>query len=182
VSAAGVTAGAACTVLLAREHIAADEPLMIANCDQWINYSIDAYLAAFDTTRWTGFMMTMRASSPKWSYVQRDRMERIVGVVEKRVVSSEATVGIYSFARGADFVQAAESMIADDDRSQGEFYVAPTFTRLIRAGGAVESLSIGTDRDGMYGLGTPEDLRWFQSQTRFRQLISGELGLAERAA
>jgi dTDP-glucose pyrophosphorylase len=178
----GVTAGAACTVLLARDHITNDEPLMIANCDQWINYSIDDYLSAFDTARWSGFIMTMRSSSPKWSYVRRNRAGKIVGVVEKQVVSDEATVGIYNFARGRDFVQAAESMIAEEDRSQGEFYVAPVYTHLIRAGGTVESLSIGTDRDGMYGLGTPEDLQWFARQSRFQRRLLAENGFSEQAA
>jgi NDP-sugar pyrophosphorylase family protein len=34
-----VTEGAACTVLLARDLIDTDEPLMIANCDQYIDLS-----------------------------------------------------------------------------------------------------------------------------------------------
>ena len=43
-----VTEGAACTVLLAREHIDTDEPLMLANSDQWVDVDIDDYLAAMD--------------------------------------------------------------------------------------------------------------------------------------
>ena len=37
---------------------------------------------------------------------------RISEVVEKQVVSNEATVGIYNYRRGSDFVWAAEKMIA----------------------------------------------------------------------
>ena len=41
-----VTEGAACTVLLAREWIDGDAPLMIANSDQWVDIAVDDYLAA----------------------------------------------------------------------------------------------------------------------------------------
>ena len=52
-------------------------------------------------------------------------------VVEKQVVSNEATVGIYNFRRGKDFVRAAETMIAKSLRVNGEFYVAPAYNELI---------------------------------------------------
>ena len=157
----GVTAGAACTVLLAAEFIDNDQSLMIANCDQWIRYDVDDYLQACDASGAAGFIMTMRADSSKWSYVRRDGQGKIVEVVEKEVVSDEATVGVYNFARGADFVQAACDMIADNETSKGEFYVAPTYCRLISAGHDVESLCIGDVHSSMYGLGTPDDLRHF---------------------
>jgi dTDP-glucose pyrophosphorylase len=159
----GMTAGAACTVLLAREYIDNDSPLMIANCDQWVRYNVDDYLRAFAASRAAGFIMTMRSDESKWSYVRRDRAGKIVEVVEKEVVSNEATVGVYNFARGSDFVKAALDMIEDDERSKGEFYVAPTYCRLIAAGRNIESLCVGDDQSAMYGLGTPADLQHFLS-------------------
>lgn len=157
----GVTAGAACTVLLACDEINDSRPLMIANCDQWINYNIDRYLNEWDATRCDGWIMTMKADAPKWSYVQRNTAGRVERVVEKEVVSPEATVGIYNFRRGTDFVLGATQMIEDNERSKGEFYVAPVYSRLIRMGYHVETCLVGTDVDGMHGLGTPEDLEKF---------------------
>jgi NDP-sugar pyrophosphorylase family protein len=157
----GVTEGAACTVLKARPFIDNSSPLMIANCDQWIDFSIDEYLGAFRESGADGFIMTMTASAPKWSFVRRDGNGRVIAVVEKQVVSDEATVGIYNFAVGNDFVAAAESMIAADIRVNNEFYVAPVYTQLISWGRRIETLRIGTDQDAMYGLGTPPDLERF---------------------
>ena len=157
----GVTAGAACTVLLAKEWIDNDQPLMIANCDQWVDTSIDQYLADGMEPGVDAFLMTMRDDSPKWSYVQRDENGRISGVVEKVVVSDEATVGIYNFARGSDFVSATQKMIREDDRSRGEFYVAPVYSRLADQGMQIKASSIGNAGDAMHGLGTPEDLDRF---------------------
>lgn len=159
-----VTAGAACTVLLASDGIDNQSPLMIANCDQYIDASIDEYLSQGMQDGVDAFLMTMKDDSPKWSYVQRDEQGQIVGVIEKEVVSDEATVGIYNFARGADFVTAAKDMIRENDRSKNEFYVAPVYSRLIRKGQHVKTASIGDAGDVMYGLGIPEDLDKFVQQ------------------
>ena len=177
----GLTEGAACTVLTAKQLINTPHPLMIANCDQWVNQSIDHYLTEFDTTHYAGFIMTMRASATKWSYVKRDLTGRVCAVVEKQVVSDEATVGIYNFAAGQDFVSAAEAMIEADIRVNNEFYVAPTFTQLIARGKEIETLSVGTDLDGMYGLGTPADLQRFLT-CGFESRLHEERRTARRAA
>ena len=177
----GLTQGAACTVLKAKQFINGDHPLMIANCDQWVNQSIDRYLAAFDTSQYAGFIMTMRASATKWSYVKRDAAGRVCAVVEKQVVSDEATVGIYNFAAGKEFVAAAEAMIAANNRVNNEFYVAPTYTQLATWGKNIGTLSVGTDLDGMYGLGTPPDLQRFLT-CGFESRLQTERRTARRAA
>jgi NDP-sugar pyrophosphorylase family protein len=159
----GVTEGAACTVLIARELINTVEPLMIANCDQWVDFSIDEYLTAFRHSGSDGFIMTMRSNSPKWSYVKRDPTGRVLTVVEKQVVSDEATVGIYNFSSGRDFVAAADAMIKADIRVNDEFYVAPVYKQLIDWGRYIDTCCIGNDGAGMYGLGTPADLESFLS-------------------
>jgi dTDP-glucose pyrophosphorylase len=152
----GITEGAACTVLLARDMIDDDAPLMIANCDQYIDADINAYLAAMEAA--DGLIMTMWADDPKWSFVRRDAAGRVTQVVEKEVVSNEATVGIYNFAKGRDFVRAANAMIAADQRVNGEFYVAPAYDMLIREGARIECFGIGSVGKGMHGIGTPADL------------------------
>lgn len=156
-----VTEGAACTVLLAKEYINNEESLMIANSDQWVDININEYLASMDKTRADGLIMTMRADDPKWSFIRLDGYNRILEVVEKKVVSNEATVGIYNFRKGRDFVQAAENMIHKNLRVNNEFYVAPVYNELIKEGMNIVYYNIGREGDGMYGLGTPEDLEKF---------------------
>jgi dTDP-glucose pyrophosphorylase len=156
-----VTEGAACTVLLAAEFIDNDEPLMIANTDQFVVVDLERYLAEGDAPGCDGLIMTFEASDPKWSYVRKDGAGRIVEVVEKKVVSCEATVGIYNFRRGADFARAARRMIAADQRVNGEFYVAPVYNQLIGEGACIRSFAIEGEGVGMHGLGTPEDLQRF---------------------
>jgi NDP-sugar pyrophosphorylase family protein len=155
-----ITPGAACTVLLAEDFIDNGNPMMIANSDQWVDYDINDFLGAMQGDV-DGLIMTMRANDPKWSYVRTDDRGSVIEVVEKKVVSNEATVGIYNFRRGRDYVRAARSMIAKDARVNGEFYVAPVYNELIGEGKKVAICNIGSDSKGMYGMGTPSDLDSF---------------------
>jgi len=156
-----VTEGAACTVLLAKEYINSDDPLMLANSDQWVDVDIDDYLGSMDRQRADALIMTMKADDPKWSFVGLDGKRLVTRVVEKEVISNEATVGIYNFRRGSDFVRAAELMIAKDLRVNNEFYVAPVYNELITEGARVAVYNVGREGAGMYGLGIPRDLEQF---------------------
>ena len=165
-----VTQGAACTVLLARAFIDTDAPLMIANCDQYVVIDINDYLQHLQASGLAGLIMTMTANDPKWSFVRLDASDNIAEVVEKKVVSNEATVGIYNFSHGRDFVAAADAMIAKDMRVNGEFYVAPAYNEMLAMGLRLGRYNIGRDQAGMHGLGTPEDLDKFMSH-HFARLL-----------
>ncbi len=154
-----VTEGAACTVLLAKDFINNHDQLMIANCDQYIDVDINDYLAVLDDPSADGLIMTMKASDNKWSFINLNEQNEITLVVEKEVVSDEATVGIYNYQRGSDFVEAAEKMITKNLRVNNEFYVAPAYNEMIEEGKSIKYFNIGSLGKGMHGLGTPEDLR-----------------------
>jgi dTDP-glucose pyrophosphorylase len=158
-----VTEGAACTVLLAKNEINNDAPLMIANSDQWIDADIDEYLSVMDKSDIDGLIMTMWADDPKWSFVRLDNLGKICAVVEKQVVSNEATVGVYNYKYGKDFVASAENMIKNNERVNNEFYVAPAYNGMIQSGKKIGFFNIGREAGGMYGLGIPSDLKLFES-------------------
>lgn len=155
-----VTQGAACTVLLAKQYIDNDNPLMIANCDQFIDVNINDYLETMDS-RVDGLIMTMSERDPKWSYVGFNEQGQISKVVEKEVVSDEATVGIYNYQHGGDFVRAAQHMIDQNLRVNNEFYVAPAYNEMIAADKNIVHFNVGCVGEGMHGLGTPQDLEQF---------------------
>lgn len=157
----GLSQGAACTVLAASALINNDQPLMIANSDQYVDIDINAYLDSSESAGLDGLIMTMNADDPKWSFVALDRNGDVSRVVEKEVISNEATVGVYNFRQGRYFVEAANAMIAQGERVNGEYYVAPAYNQLIAAGQRIGIYNIGGLGTGMHGLGTPEDLDAF---------------------
>ena len=158
----GLTEGAACTVLKAADLIDSPNPLMIANSDQYVDTNINQYLAIESGRHLDGLIMTMKATHPKWSFAATDDAGFVTLVAEKDPISDDATVGIYNFAHGADFVLAANQMIAKGLRVNGEFYVAPVYNEMIGRGAKIGIANIGDDQgNGMFGIGTPEDLRLF---------------------
>ena len=154
-----VTEGAACTVLLAEKYIDNEDMLMMANSDQYVDIDINEYIQAMDDS--DGLIMTMYADDPKWSFIKYDERKYVTMVREKEVISNEATVGIYNFKRGSDFVQYAYRMIDKNIRVNNEFYVAPVYNEMIEDGKKVKFYNVGREDDGMYGLGIPSDLEKF---------------------
>lgn len=151
-----ITEGAACTVLLAEKYIDNDDPMMIANSDQFVDTDINEYLSAMGEN--DGLIMTMPANDPKWSFIKYNENGYVTLVREKEVISNEATVGIYNYAKGSDFVKYAKRMIQKNIRVNNEFYVAPVYNEMIEDGKKIVFNDVG---EKMHGLGTPEDLEKF---------------------
>lgn len=167
-----VTEGAACTVLLAEPYIDNDDPIMIANSDQYVDIDINEYLAK--GTDADGLIMTMKADDPKWSFIKYDESGYVTMVREKEVISDEATVGIYNFAHGRDFVAYAHAMIAQNLRVNNEFYVAPVYNMMIADKKRIAYYDIGSVDHGMYGLGIPADLNRFLANPLSRRVFGDE--------
>jgi dTDP-glucose pyrophosphorylase len=153
----GVTQGAACTTLLAKDYINNDNPLIIANSDQYIEWDSNNTLYAFTTEGIDGGIITFKSTHPKWSYAKLDEKGFVYEVAEKQPISDNATVGVYYWKQGKSYVDSAEKMIDKNIRVNNEFYVCPVFNQLIQQGGKVRIKEIKK----MWGLGTPEDLHHF---------------------
>ena len=107
----GLTEGAACTVLKAQELIDNDEPLIIANADQYIKWNSFETISMFNEPDVDGGILTFKSIHPKHSFAKVDGDGFVLEVAEKKPISNDATVGIYYWKRGLDYVLYAESMI-----------------------------------------------------------------------
>lgn len=153
----GVTEGAACTTLLAKEFIDNDKHLLIANSDQFIEWNSNNFYYTASGDNIDGSILTFEASHPKWSFVKLDKDGYVTELAEKKPISTIATVGIYYWTKGSEYVKYAEQMIDKDIRVNGEFYVAPVYNEAIADGKKIRTYNI----EKMWGLGTPEDLNKF---------------------
>lgn len=152
------TAGALCSVLLAMEHINTDDEVLVANADQFIDVSINTFLSTARAEAADGCVMTFPSTHPKWSYAKVEGGE-VVAIAEKRPISHHATVGLYYFRSGKDFIEGAERMILKSATLKGEFYVSPVYNELILAGRRITIHEVA--REQMHSLGTPEDVEAF---------------------
>ncbi len=150
----GLTEGAACTTLLAKEFIDNDDSLILANSDQFIEWDSNEFMYKMNETDVDGGIVTFESTHPKWSFAKLDEFGFVCEVAEKNPISDIATVGVYYWKKGSDYVKYAEQMIDKNIRVNNEFYVCPVFNEAISDGKKVINYRI----DKMWGLGTPEDL------------------------
>ncbi len=153
----GLTEGAACTTLLAKEFINNDAPLVMANSDQFVEWNSNECLYAFNADGVDGGIVSFKATHPKWSYAKIGEDGFVSEVAEKKPISNNATVGIYFWKKGSDYVKYAEQMIEKNVRTNGEFYVCPVFNEAIIDDKKIRVKEI----EKMWGIGTPEDLNYF---------------------
>ncbi len=153
----GVTEGAACTTLLAKEYINNDYPLLMANSDQFVEWNSNECLYAFNADGVDGGILTFKSTHPKWSYAKIRDDGFVSEVAEKKPISDNATVGIYFWKKGSDYVKYAEQMIEKNIRVNNEFYVCPVYNEAIDDGKKIRIKDIKK----MWGIGTPEDLNYF---------------------
>jgi dTDP-glucose pyrophosphorylase len=153
----GVTEGAAVTTLLAKEYINNNEPLLIANSDQYVEWNSNECLYSFTTDQIDGGIVTFKSTHPKWSFAKLGEDGFVAEVAEKNPISDNATVGIYYWKHGKDYVKYAEQMIQNNTRVNNEFYVCPVFNEAIKDNKKIKIKEI----EKMWGIGTPEDLLYF---------------------
>jgi HAD superfamily hydrolase (TIGR01509 family) len=153
----GLTEGAACTTLLAKEFIDNDSPLFFANSDQFVEWDSNEFMYKMNETGCDGGIVTFTATHPKWSFAKTDEHGLVTEVAEKNPISDIATVGYYWWKRGSDYVKYAENMIENNIRVNNEFYVCPVFNEAIKDKKKIRTFNV----EGMWGLGTPEDLTYY---------------------
>jgi HAD superfamily hydrolase (TIGR01509 family) len=155
----GITEGAACTVLLAKEYINNENQLILTNSDQFIEWDSTDFMYQMNEKGYDGGIMCFEATHPKWSFAKTDENGIITEVAEKNPISNQATAGIYYWKHGSDFIKYAEQMIEKNVRVNNEFYVCPVYNEAIQDSKVVYNYQIPSEN--MWGLGTPEDLDYY---------------------
>jgi HAD superfamily hydrolase (TIGR01509 family) len=153
----GITEGAACTALLAKNLINNNYPLFFANSDQFVEWNSNEFMYKMQETGSDGGIITFKSTHPKWSFAKLNEDGLVAEVAEKNPISNTATVGFYYWKKGSDFVKYAEEMIHENIRVNNEYYVCPVFNQAIKHGKKIRTFNI----EKMWGLGTPEDLNHY---------------------
>jgi len=153
-----LTEGMACTVLYARSLIDNTNPVLLANSDQIIDISIEMFVGDCIDRKIDGSILCFRDEfkDPKWSFVKVGMDGLVTAVAEKKPISDMASVGIYFYTRGKDFVDCAIDMIVRGDKVNNEYYTCPTYNYAVQKGLKVGIYEIPYEK--MHGVGTPADL------------------------
>lgn len=149
--------GATQSALLCKELINNENPLLIANSDQYIVWNNKKTINDFIYSGVDGAILTFDAFDSKWSFVKHNSYNTVSQVAEKNIISNKATCGIYFWKSGSDFIKYAEQMISKKITVNGEYYICPVYNEAIED----EKIIISKDVYEMWGLGTPSDLEEF---------------------
>jgi NDP-sugar pyrophosphorylase family protein len=155
------TEGSAVSALMFENKIDADSELIVVNCDQILDWESD--IALNHMREYDGAVVSIKSNDPKHSFarVNNDLVEEIV---EKKPISDNALTGIHYWKRSGYFFDSARKMIENNDRTNGEFYVGPTYNYLIRDGLGIGIYEV-SDKE-FYPVGTPEDLERYLNETK----------------
>lgn len=153
------TEGAVETCLVAEDFIDDDEELIIANCDQIMNWNSEAALKQL--RKFDAGLITLESNDSKHSYAKIEN-NLVVEVQEKNVISDVALTGIHYWKHGSDFVQCAKQMISKNNKTNNEFYVGPVYNEFISMGKKVGHYKI--ERKEIHFIGTPKDLEIYESR------------------
>jgi NDP-sugar pyrophosphorylase family protein len=156
------TAGAACSALLAIEHLSVDDPLVVINGDQLLRLDILEMLDEFKERDVDGGIVVFEAVHPRWSYVRCDSNGLVVEAAEKRPISNLATAGIYYFKRAGDFISATMSMIKKNAHVGNSYYVCPIYNELVLRQARIGIIKV--PKSEYFSLATPSSVEAFQTE------------------
>jgi dTDP-glucose pyrophosphorylase len=165
-----LTEGAAMTSLFAFDQINNNYPLLIANIDQIVDIDVEEFISDAINRRLKGSILVFESNDPKWSYVQVDNDGWFKKLKEKEVISNLATVGMYFFSSGKEYIKFAIEMIIRNDRTKNEFYIAPIYNYIHKIyPNSIRVYKI--EKSKMHGIGTPKDLENYLTKVHSHEQI-----------
>jgi len=140
------TQGAACSALLAIEHLDLDTPLIISSFDQILDLDLSPLVNQFIEQDVDAGVLTFEAVHPKWSFVKVNEHSYVTQAAEKSPISKTAIAGFYYFKKASVFVESTKHMIRNNVMHENLFYISHTLNEVILRGGKVLSLPIPKDK------------------------------------
>lgn len=167
-----LTEGQACTCLLARDAVRKDEELLIAGCDNGIvmdEKKFDKMRQECETLVFTYRNNDAVLKNPNaYGWMKVDVHDNIVDLSIKKAISDNpqndhAVVATFWFKHAKIFVEAAEKMIAENDRINREFYVDEVIRHVLNLGYKAKVFEVNR----YIGWGTPKDYEEYQATFKY---------------
>jgi NDP-sugar pyrophosphorylase family protein len=157
-----VTEGQLCTVLAANKYLNTDEDILISSSDTYVrsNLHLDISNKPADCH---GIISVADLPGNRWSFARTDNEGKVIEVAEKVRISDNASTGLYYFSNGYEFIDEAEKMIRNQEKTRGEYYVIPLYQKYIQRGYQIR-LSLASE---VWDMGNPEALSAFENHLNF---------------
>lgn len=155
-----VKSGPVMTCLAGLKHIKDDQPILFNDCDHM--FACSSFAQDMNSGSWDydGELLTFESDQPQFSYIQYED-GRIVGTVEKKVVSNHAICGAYMVRNAQLFREMAEEYLTNCNYN--EFFVSGIYNVMCRKGLSVQNYTV----DFHVPFGTPTEYEQAQNSEYF---------------
>jgi dTDP-glucose pyrophosphorylase len=159
-----ITRGAAESALAARDHLNAEDGLILLDCDLWFksaSYYKMVESCLDGSNQIDGGVLTFPADNPRYSYAEIGDNDMVIRTAEKVVISNTATTGAYFFATARTFADAATELLTqplNDDMK--EYYISFVYGLLLKQGKKIQAAYV----DEFASFGTPEELADYEAR------------------
>jgi NDP-sugar pyrophosphorylase family protein len=155
--------GAADAALAAEEYIDNEDPLIITNCDQILQWDSEKFLNAIDKDYIDGALVLYKSNDIKDSYAKVID-NKVIKVIEKNAISNDALVGVHYWKMGKDFVASAKLSLMDHSWDKKESYISETYNHLINEGKYIYPYRIPNNE--YICLGTPDHVEGYLGKVK----------------
>jgi hypothetical protein len=125
------TQGSACTALLAACQLDQSAELLIVSANELVDDDLGAMVSDFRKRGLDAGTLTFHSVHPRYSFVSLDEDGLVIEAAQREPISTNATVGVFWFARTADFVDGTQNLIRKGSCVDGSYFVASVFNELI---------------------------------------------------
>ena len=127
------TEGAVSTTLLCRDKVDHNNPLIVKDCDQILNWDPESFFKFSKRKKADGIIVTLPTINPGFSFVKlEDDQSTVIETKEKQVISSFGNTGLYFFLNTGEYFKYSDVMIKKNIRVNNEFYVSQVYNEYIQ--------------------------------------------------
>lgn len=152
------------TALKGIEDISDSAPILFNDCDHMFKCSKINSLLNSGSFDMDGALLTFESNEPQFSYVMYDKSGRIIGTIEKKVMSNHAICGAYIFKSANLFRSIAEQYTKDCPYS--ECFMSGMYSVMCNKGMKVNDYLL----DFHVEFGTPEEYEKAKSSEFFKEI------------
>jgi len=157
ISAREFTSSSVATCFEATTFIQPQDELIITNCDQLLfNWEPEVFLKKMRESDAEGGVLTFKSNDPRHSYA-RVEGNKVLEIIEKKVISDVALVGVHYWRYAAEFFRCASRLVESLQNSSREAYISETYNFTIKQNRKVIYHDISPGK--FIPLGTPEDIK-----------------------
>lgn len=158
-----VLPGAVMTCLAGIEGVDDNLPVLFNDCDHMFACKTFSNDIMEDTWKFEGALLTFESNEPQFSYIEYDENKKIIGTVEKKVVSNHAICGAYVVKNAGLFKEMAEEYL--ENCSYSEYFVSGIYNVMCQKGMHVQNYTV----DFHIPFGTPEEYENAKGSKYFKE-------------